>query len=297
MATLSKISEFEDDTDYLAHLQNTGMDRTRIALSDWDILMLRSDPAEELVARSWAPSSSLLFAQLASLQRTIVLNDPRHLTDAVNKTYFQGFPASVRPETMITREPKEVRRFLDAHGGKGVIKPLQGSGGQGVFLLDKRNRQNLNQITEAVIRDGYAIVQEYLPAAADGDLRIITLNGRPLKVDGTYASLRRFSQTEDHRSNISAGGGYEMMAPDENALAIAEIVGPKLIDDGMYLTGLDIVGDKMIELNVDTPGGISFMEDLSGVNFSGAIIDDLERKIRLQRQYGGTLTNRQLAVI
>ena len=297
MATLSKISEFEDDTDYLAHLQNTGMDRTRIALSDWDILMLRSDPAEELVARSWAPSSSLLFAQLASLQRTIVLNDPRHLTDAVNKTYFQGFPASVRPETMITREPKEVRRFLDAHGGKGVIKPLQGSGGQGVFLLDKKNRQNLNQITEAVIRDGYAIVQEYLPAAADGDLRIITLNGRPLKVDDTYASLRRFSQTEDHRSNISAGGGYEMMAPDENALAIAEIVGPKLIDDGMYLTGLDIVGDKMIELNVDTPGGISFMEDLSGVNFSGAIIDDLERKIRLQRQYDGTLTNRQLAVI
>lgn len=297
MATLSKISEFEDDTDYLAHLQNTGMDRTRIALSDWDILMLRSDPAEELVARSWAPSSSLLFAQLASLQRTIVLNDPRHLTDAVNKTYFQGFPASVRPETMITREPKEVRRFLHAHGGKGVIKPLQGSGGQGVFLLDKKNRQNLNQITEAVIRDGYAIVQEYLPAAADGDLRIITLNGRPLKVDGTYASLRRFSQTEDHRSNISAGGGYEMMAPDENALAIAEIVGPKLIDDGMYLTGLDIVGDKMIELNVDTPGGISFMEDLSGVNFSGAIIDDLERKIRLQRQYDGTLTNRQLAVI
>ena len=88
-----------------------------------------------------------------------------------------------------------------------------------------------------------------------------------------------------------------MMAPDENALAIAEIVGPKLIDDGMYLTGLDIVGDKMIELNVDTPGGISFMEDLSGVNFSGAIIDDLERKIRLQRQYDGTLTNRQLAVI
>ena len=294
MATLSKISEFEDDTDYLAHLQNTGMDRTRIALSDWDILMLRSDPAEELVARSWAPSSSLLFAQLASLQRTIVLNDPRHLTDAVNKTYFQGFPASVRPETMITREPKEVRRFLDAHGGKGVIKPLQGSGGQGVFLLDKKNRQNLNQITEAVIRDGYAIVQEYLPAAADGDLRIITLNGRPLKVDDTYASLRRFSQTEDHRSNISAGGGYEMMAPDENALAIAEIVGPKLIDDGMYLTGLDIVGDKMIELNVDTPGGISFMEDLSGVNFSGAIIDDLERKIRLQRQYDGTLTNRIL---
>ena len=114
MAILSKIDEFEDDTVYLAHLQDTELERTRIVLSEWDILMLRSDPAEELVSRSWAPTSSLLFAQLASLERTIVLNDPRHLTDAVNKTYFQGFPESVRPATTITREPEEVRRFLDA---------------------------------------------------------------------------------------------------------------------------------------------------------------------------------------
>ena len=297
MATLSKIEKFKNDTTYLAHLQDPERKRTRIKLDEYDILMLRSDPAEELTTRSWAPSSSLLFAQLASLNRTIVLNDPRHLTDAVNKTYFQGFPESVRPQTTITREPDEVRRFLEAHGGKGVIKPLQGSGGQGVFIINKKSGQNLNQITEAVTRDGYAIVQEYLPAAKDGDLRMITLNGRPLKVDDTYACLRRFSQTEDHRSNISAGGGVEMQAPDETALTIAEVVGPKLIDDGMYLTGLDIAGDKMMELNVDTPGGISFIEDLSGVDFSGAIIDDLERKVRLQKQYGGTLTNRQLAVI
>jgi glutathione synthase len=297
MATLSKVEEFDDDTTYLAHLQDKERERSRVVLGEWDILMLRSDPAEELVSRSWAPSSSLLFAQLASLGRTIVLNDPRHLTDAVNKTYFQGFPESVRPATTITREEGEVARFLEAHGNKCVIKPLQGSGGQGVFIIDEDNRQNLSQITEAVTRDGYAIVQEYLPAAADGDLRMITLNGRPLKVADTYACIRRFSQGEDHRSNISAGGGHELAEPDEVALQIAEIVGPKLIDDGMYLTGLDIAGDKMMELNVDTPGGLSFMEDLSGVDFSGAILDDLERKVRLQRQYGGTLTNRQLAVI
>ncbi|MEC9067201.1 MAG: glutathione synthase [Pseudomonadota bacterium] len=297
MATPSKVARFKDDTTYLAHLQDPERERTRIRLGDYDILMLRSDPAEELTSRAWAPASSLLFAQLASLGPTIVLNDPRHLTDAVNKTYFQGFPESVRPQTTITRELDEVRRFLDAHDGRGVIKPLQGSGGQGVFMIDKKSGHNLSQITEAVTRDGYAIVQEYLPAAKDGDLRMITLNGRPLKVDGTYACLRRFSETDDHRSNISAGGSVEMMAPDEDALTIAEIVGPKLIDDGMYLAGLDVAGDKMMELNVDTPGGVSFMEDLSGVDFSGAIIDDLERKVRLQRQYGGTLTNRQLAVI
>ena len=90
-----------------------------------------------------------------------------------------------------------------------MIKPLQGSGGQGVFLIDKSNRKNLNQIMEAVIRDGYAIVQQYLPAASEGDLRMLTLNGKPLQVDGTYACVRRFSQTEDHRSNVSAGAAWK----------------------------------------------------------------------------------------
>ncbi len=297
MATVSRISRFKDDTTYLAHLQDSALERSRIMLSQYDILMLRSDPAAELTTRNWAPSSGLLFAQIASLGSTIVLNDPNQLTDAVNKTYFQGFPEAVRPATSITREPDEIARFLDAHDGKGVIKPLQGSGGQGVFLIDEDNRQNLNQIVEAVIRDGYAIVQEYLPAAKNGDLRMITLNGRPLKVDDTYACIHRFSQTEDHRSNISAGGGVEMVVPDETALRIAEIVGPKLIDDGMYFAGLDIAGDKMMEVNVDTPGALNFIDDLSGIDFSGVVISDLERKVRLRRQYGGTLTNRQLAVI
>ncbi len=295
-AVVPAAGDYEDDAGFLKYLQNDAPE-SRIVVEDYDIVMLRSDPADELVSRPWAPASSLLFAQLAAARGTIVLNDPSHLTDAVNKTYFQHFPEEVRPSTCITRHAEEVSEFLDEHGGKGVIKPLQGSGGQGVFLIDKKNRQNLNQIIESVIRDGYAIVQEYLPAAADGDLRIITMNGRPLKVDGTYASLRRSSTTEDHRSNISAGGKADLQQPDEAALRVAELCAPKLIDDGMYLAGLDVVGDRMIEVNVDTPGALNYMEDLSGVDFSGAILDDLERKVRLQRNYSGKLSNRHLAVV
>ncbi len=88
-----------------------------------------------------------------------------------------------------------------------------------------------------------------------------------------------------------------MVEPTEEMLRVAEIVGPKLIDDGMYLAGLDIVGGKMMEVNVDTPGGLNYIEDLTEVDFSSVIIDDLARKVRLQKQYGGKLTNRQLAVI
>jgi len=296
MATLPKSGDYDDDVAFLHHLQNEAPEE-RICAEDYDVIMLRSDPADELAARPWAPASALLFAQLAAAHGTIVLNDPGHLTDAQNKTYFQHFPEDVRPSTCITRNADEVNAFLDEHGGKGVIKPLQGSGGQGVFIITEENRQNLNQIIESVTRDGYAIVQEYLPEAADGDLRIITLNGRPLQVDGQYASLRRSNASDDHRSNISAGGQADLEQPGEDALRAAELCAPKLIEDGMYLAGLDVVGDRMIEVNVDTPGALNYIEDLCGVDFCGAIIDDLERKVRLRNHYRGKLSNRQLAVI
>lgn len=152
-------------------------------------------------------------------------------------------------------DAQAIRGFITAHGGRGVIKPLQGSGGQSVFVVTPESEGNLNQMIEAVTRDGYAIVQEYLPKAADGALWLLMLNGRPLRVDDTYACIRRYNDSGDARSNISAGGKYEMATPDAAALRLAEIVGPKLMRDGMYLAGLDIAGDKMMEINVDTPAG------------------------------------------
>ncbi|WP_343343407.1 glutathione synthase [Sphingomicrobium sp. XHP0239] len=294
-AVVAPQKKFKSDADYIEAIQD--IEQERINLDDYDVMLLRSDPADELSERPWAPAAALLFGQLAAKQGPIVLNDPSYLTDAVNKTYFQHFPEAVRPKTVITRSEDEVRAFLDDEGGKAVIKPLQGSGGQGVFVLDEDNRQNLSQTVEAVTRDGYAIVQEYLAGAADGDVRMITLNGRPLVVDGTYACLRRYNESDDARSNISAGGSSEMIEPTDEMLAVAELVAPKLIADGMYLAGLDIVGDKMMEVNVDTPGAISYMDDASGKDFTGAILDDLERKVRLRKEYGGRLSNRQLAMI
>ena len=123
MATVPKTGDYEDDTAYLAHLQGEAP-RQRILAQDYDIMMLRSDPAKELSTRPWAPASALLFAQLAAAGGTIVLNDPGRLTDAQNKTYFQHFPEDVRPSTCITRDTDEVNAFLDEHGGRGVIKPL-----------------------------------------------------------------------------------------------------------------------------------------------------------------------------
>jgi glutathione synthase len=286
-----------DDAALLAELHGEDAKVERINVEELDVLMLRSDPAEEVVDRPWAPNSALLFAQLVVKRGVIVLNDPTHLTDASNKTYFQHFPEDVRPVTCISRDAEEIKAFISAQGGRGVIKPLQGSGGQGVFVVNGDGGANVNQMIDAVIRDGYAIAQEYLPKAADGDLRLLTLNGRPLKVDGRYACFRRYNDSGDARSNISAGGKIELAEPDEDALRLAELVAPKLIHDGMYLAGLDIVGDKLMEVNVDTPGGINMAEELTGVDFSGHIIEDLARKVRLRNQYRGNLSNVELSML
>jgi len=297
MARSPRRADHVDDAAFLADVQADDANLDRIAVDQLDVLMLRSDPAGELVERPWAPNSGLLFAQLVTLRHVIVLNDPTHLTDASNKTYFQHFPEQVRPVTCITRDPDEIKSFITSHDGRGVIKPLQGSGGQSVFVVDGQSGANLNQMIDAVIRDGYAIVQEYLPGAAKGDLRLLMLNGRPLRVDGRYACFRRYNDSGDARSNISAGGKVEMAEPDGDALRLAEMVAPKLVRDGMYLAGLDIVGDKLMEVNVDTPGGINMAEDLTGVDFSRVVIADLERKVRLRDYYNRTLSNVELAML
>src|SRR5690606_1129581 len=126
-ASLPRRKTYPDDAALLADLQAEDAERTWIEVDELDVLMLRSDPAEELEDRPWAPNSGLLFAQLAALRHVIVLNDPAHLTDAANKTYFQHFPERVRPVTSITLDADEIRAFIADHGGYGVIKPLQGS--------------------------------------------------------------------------------------------------------------------------------------------------------------------------
>jgi glutathione synthase len=297
LATVPRRERYASDQDLLDDIQGRDACVERISVSDQDVLLLRSDPAEEQNGRSWAPTSSLLFAQLAAASGVIVLNDPTHLTDAANKTYFQHFPEVVRPRTCITRDCGEIKRFIADQGDMAVIKPLQGSGGHGVFVVRPEDKPNVNQMIEAVTRDGYVLAQEYLPKAADGDLRLLMLNGRPLEVEGQYACFRRRSSGEDARSNISAGGSVELAAPDADALQIAEIVGPKLVQDGMYLVGLDIAGDKLMEINVDTPGGINMAEDLAGAPFSEFILADLARKVRLKNYYPRRIDNAALATL
>lgn len=144
---------------------------------------------------------------------------------------------------------------------------------------------------DAVSRDGYVIVQEYLPAAAEGDTRLFMMNGRPLRVKGRYAAFRRVRRGEDMRSNVHAGGAISEAKITDAELRIAEIVRPKLVQDGMFLVGLDIVGDKLMEINVFSPGGLGSAQKFTKVNFARYVIGAIERKVRYAQFYGRNFDN------
>jgi glutathione synthase len=288
-------SNYKSSDGYLADLQGKKAQTERITVDDLDVLMLRNDPSTDLGLRSWAQSSGIIFGRAAMRHGVIVLNDPNGLAKAMNKMYFQLFPEQVRPRTLITRDRDEIKKFANEEGENIVLKPLQGSGGTGVFLVRKDDLSNLNQMIEAVSRDGYVIAQEYLPAASEGDTRLFLMNGQPFRYKGKYAAFRRVRTGDDIRSNIHAGGKLRQAEISDTHLKIAEIVRPKLVQDGMFLVGLDIVGDKLMEINVFSPGGLGSAQKFEKVNFSHAVIIALERKVEYMSYYRRNFDNVEMS--
>lgn len=240
----------------------------RISVDDLDVLMLRSDPSLDVGYRAWAQTAGITFARAVLPRGVIVLNDPNGLLKAMNKMYFQLFPEQVRPKTLISQNRADILAFIKEMGGNAVLKSLQGSGGSGVFLVQIDDRSNVNQMIDALTRDGYVIAQEYLSAAAEGDTRLFMMNGKPLRYKGKYAAFRRLRHGEDMRSDVHAGGKLGKAVITDTHLRVAEIVRPKLVQDGMFLVGLDIVGDKLMEINIFTPGGFGSAQNFEKVDFS-----------------------------
>jgi len=290
-------SKYKSSEVFLTDLHGKKAKTERITVDDLDVLMLRSDPSDDIGHRAWAQGAGIIFGRVAMRRGVIVLNDPNGLSKAMNKMYFQLFPEEVRPTTIITRDNEEIKKFAREQGGNIVLKPLQGSGGQGVFLVRPDDMSNLNQMVESVSRDGYVIAQEYLPAAKDGDIRMFLMNGLPLRHKGKYAAFRRVRTGDDMRSNVHAGGKIHEAVITEEHLRIAEIVRPKLVLDGMFLVGLDIVGDKLMEINVFSPGGLGSAQKFEKVNFTHAVIHAMERKSEYMSYYRRNFDNVEMATL
>ena len=268
----------DDDTlaTFLGRVQESPEER--VVLDDLDAVFLRNESVDDLLDRPWASPLGVVFGQLLKARGVEVVNDPVSLLRATSKLYLEEFAEEVRPRSLVTRDPEAVQRFV-AEVGHCVIKPLYGAKGRNVFMVQGEEEANLAQMTEAVLQDGYAIVQEFIEGGEEGDVRIFVLEGRILECDGVEAAFRRVPDGNDPRANLSAGGHPRRVELGDRERRVVEVMGDQLAADGMFLVGLDVIGDTVVEINAESPGGTQSIERLYGVDVCVTIIDALDRRV------------------
>jgi glutathione synthase len=242
-------------------------------LEAFDAIFMRKDPPAD------APYLyATMILSLADRARTFVLNEPAGLREANEKLYALNFPGAI-PPTVVTYEIPRLKRFMEEQGGEMIVKPLDGHGGEGIFLAHTRDR-NLNAILEAVTHfESRPIMgQRYLPEIREGDKRLIVLNGEPL------GCTLRVPRDDENRGNIHVGGNCvkaEITARDRE---ICRMLRPRLERDGLYFVGLDIIGDYLTEVNVTSPTGIQEIDRLDGTNLEAPVIDFVEARVAALRK-------------
>ena len=238
-------------------------------LEDFDTVWMRKDPPFDM---KFFFATHLL--SLIDPSRCFVMNDPRGLREANEKLYALRFPEQI-PQTLVTSDMRRLKDFMEELGGEIIIKPLDGSGGSGVFYLNTQDR-NTNAILEAATDNGRRMImgQRYLPEIRQGDKRIIVLDGAPLG-----AVLRVPLETET-RGNIHVGGQCVRTEVTERDREICAALAPLMQADGLFFVGLDVIGNYLTEVNVTSPTGIQEINALDGVRLESQVIDFVEQRVR-----------------
>ena len=215
------------------------------APQDFDVVLMRKDPPFD---NEFLYSTYLL--DLAVQQGARVLNNPASVRDWNEKLSVANFP-QFAPEFLVTRDNDLIREFLRAHGDI-VLKPLDGMGGASIFRLTQLD-PNISVIIETITDYGQRTVmaQRYLPQILQGDKRIVVIDGEPVP----YA-LARIPMAGETRANLAAGGTGVAQPLTERDLEIATGVGKVLKQKGLFLVGLDVIGEHLTEINVTSPTGI-----------------------------------------
>ena len=233
----------------------------RRALDSVDVIFMRKDPPFNV---AYLHACHLL--ELAERRGALVVNRPTGLRVANEKLFALHFEAQI-PRTRVTRSVAEVHEFLRQEGGRCVIKPVDGHGGEGIFVLEEGDR-NLHALLELASKEGrdYLICQSYLPGAREGDKRILMLDGQPM------GAILRVPKEDEHRGNIHVGGRVEGATLTRADRAICGAVGPMLSRLGLWFVGLDVIGGKLTEVNVTSPTGIQEMSRLDGIDGADQVI-------------------------
>lgn len=242
-------------------------------VTDLDALFLRKDPPLNYqVMEFLGPISDQVF----------IINSAIGQILGNSKLYTLNFPGII-PETHVSRDPKRLKKIIDDFGGDMVVKPLQRFGGEGVIKVSNRDQENLASLIDYYVQANRPypdrepiMVQEYVNGVKQrGDVRILMLNGEIL------GAMRRKPVPGSFKTNIHCGGlaCYHAVTPAEEKICMA--IKDRLIEDGLFFVGIDLIGDKLVEVNYVSPGGIPRINRLNGVKLETQVIDFIEEKVRI----------------
>ena len=239
-----------------------------IPLADLDVILMRKDPPfdTEFIYATY-------ILERAEEQGTLIVNKPRSLRDC-NEKLFTAWFADLTPDTLVTRNKSQLKAFHEKHGDI-IMKPLDGMGGTSIFRV-KQDDPNLPVIAETLTNLGtrFCMAQNYLPAIKDGDKRVLVVDGEPVPY-----CLARIPQGGETRGNLAAGGRGEPRPLTESDWAIARRVAPVLKEKGLIFVGLDIIGDRLTEINITSPTCVREIEAECPVSITGMLMDAIEKRL------------------
>jgi glutathione synthase len=240
-----------------------------IALDECQAILMRKDPPfdQEFLYATY-------MLELAESRGTYVVNKPQSLRDANEKLFTAWFPQCC-PDTLVTRNSARIRAFLAEHG-EIILKPLDGMGGASIFYVH-RHDANLSVILEIMTQHNsrYIMAQKYLPEIKAGDKRLLLINGEPIPY-----CLARIPAQGESRGNLAAGGSAVGQPITEQDRWIAQQVGPTLREKGLVFVGLDIIGNKLTEINVTSPTCVQELDRQFGINICALLMDHIENTLQ-----------------
>ncbi len=237
-----------------------------VGLEALDAVFIRKDPPFDAEYVHLTQQLDLVKA------RTLVLNDPRGLRDANEKLFAFHF-SQYMPRSLVTADPARMLQFLEEVGGKAVLKPLDGAGGSGVVALERGDR-NTRALIDLLTHEGQelALLQEFHPGVRQGDKRVLMLDGEPL------GAILRVPREDDIRANIHVGGMVKQTRLTDEEEALVRYIGGSLRDYGLWFVGLDLIGGRLIEVNVTSPTGIQELGQFDGGDPAGRVVEWVEQR-------------------
>ncbi|MFM7426453.1 MAG: glutathione synthase [Elainella sp.] len=233
-------------------------------LEDMDAVLMRTDPP---VTVSYLYATYIL--DYIDPGQTLVINAPNGLRAANEKMYALQF-TDVMPETIVTQDKQVIRQFVEQQGA-AVLKPLGGKAGEGILFLTPDDR-NFNSLIEiSTLGKLPVMVQAYLPAAKEGDKRIILLNGEPIGACNRVPTGREF------RGNMAVGGKADKADITDRERLICDRIAPALRRDGLVFVGIDVIGGYLTEVNVTSPTGIREIDRLNNVRLGEQVVRWIEQ--------------------